>query len=113
MELKTYSSLDGAVTILQIIGRCDAYKVTVLKEWIQNKNGDTKQIVVNLTHTTYIDSAGLAALVQLMKQCHQQQGNLHICELQPPIRTIFELTRLDRAFAIFDKEVEAVAAFNH
>ena len=112
MELKSYASSDGAVTILQIIGRCEAYEVAVLKEWMQNKNGDINQVVVNLSRTTYIDSAGLATLVQLLKQCRQGQGNLYVCELQSSIRIIFELTRLDRAFVIFDKEVEAVAAFN-
>jgi anti-sigma B factor antagonist len=46
-----------------------------------------------------------------MKHCRSAGGDLHLCELRQPLRVIFELTRLDRAFAIFGAEAEALAAF--
>ena len=56
-------------------------------------------------------AAALAALVHGMKQCREQDGDLLLCRLAQPVRIIFELTRLDRAFAIFDSVPAAVGAF--
>ena len=46
-----------------------------------------------------------------MKHCQQKGGNLHLYGLQQSVRIIFELTRLDRAFEIYNEEDEAINAF--
>ncbi|MGB0386347.1 MAG: STAS domain-containing protein [Ardenticatenaceae bacterium] len=69
------------------------------------------QVIVNLDKVNFIDSSGLAVLVQGMKRCRKNNGNLHLCNLQQRVRIIFELTRLDRAFYIFPDEKSALKAF--
>ena len=54
----------------------------------------------------------LSALVEGMKRSRQLEGDLRLCNLQQPVRMIFELTRLDRAFEIFSSEEEAIQAFS-
>ena len=47
-----------------------------------------------------------------MKRARQRDGDLRLCCLQRPVRMIFELTRLDKAFEIFAGEDEAIQAFS-
>lgn len=98
------------VDILQLSGRFDAYEVPVIVKWFDD-NPETKNAVVNLNGVGFIDSSGLATLVKVLKHCRQNDGDLYLSNLQQAVLIIFELTRLDKAFEIFDKEDDAVQAF--
>ena len=110
MELKFRT--DDDIDILKIEGRFDIYEALTLKKWLDTNNNNAKQVVVNLEGVNFVDSAGLASLVQILKHCRQQNGDLHVCLLQPSVKIIFELTRLDKAFKIFDSEDKAISAFS-
>jgi anti-sigma B factor antagonist len=99
------------IHVLEISGRFDAHTIPEVRDWIKVKMADQPQLVIDLENVTFVDSAALATLVQGMKQCREQDGDLLLCRLAQPVRIIFELTRLDRAFAIFDSVPAAVAAF--
>jgi anti-sigma B factor antagonist len=45
-----------------------------------------------------------------MKHCRAAGGDLYLCHLGQPLRVIFELTRLDKAFDIFATEEQATTA---
>lgn len=110
MDLNSYEN--DSVQILELSGRFDAYSSPAAREWIESASElEPANIVVNLTGVQFIDSTALATLVQGMKRCRQLQGDLRLCGLQQPVRMIFELTRLDKAFEIFSGEEEAVQAF--
>jgi len=110
MKLESRSSDD--VAVLELAGRFDAYEVLPVHDWLEKAAASAPaQVVLNLDGVNFIDSTGLSALVQGMKHCRQQGGDLHLCALQQPVRIIFELTRLDKAFNIFADEDEAVRAF--
>jgi anti-sigma B factor antagonist len=49
-------------------------------------------------------------MVRTMKHCRERNGELILCGLRQPVRIIFELTRMDKAFRIFDDIVAARAA---
>jgi anti-sigma B factor antagonist len=73
-------------------------------------------IVVDLTTTDFIDSTTLGVLVGANKRLLQQGSALAIVCDNPNIRTIFEITLLDRVFDIFSTVDDAVAhvrAFEH
>ena len=114
IKMNTRTNEDGSVSILQLGGRFDAYEVSTVKSWLDQKTTrKPAQVVVNLSGVNFIDSTGLATFVQGMKHCRNHEGDMHICGLQQQVRLIFELTRLDRAFRIFSEETEAVEAFSH
>ena len=105
IQTRTHHNID----ILELNGRFDAYEEPQVRRWLEQSVSARK--VINLTGVNFIDSTALSTLVQGLKQCRQQDGNLHLCNLQQPTRIIFELTRLDRAFEIFPDESNAIAAF--
>jgi anti-sigma B factor antagonist len=97
----------GQVRILELSGRFDAHMAPKVKEW-QDRADASAYTVVNLRGVSFIDSAALAALVRGMKRCRQQGGDLRLCDMQQPVRIIFEMTKLDKAFTVFDTEDEAI-----
>ena len=109
--MKITTQTTQGVTVLRLGGRFDAHEVPDVRKALGDMTGQgDSKIVVNLAEVNFIDSSGLASLVQGMKHCRSAGGDLYLCELRQPVRVIFELTRLDRAFAVFGGEAEAWAA---
>ncbi len=98
--------------VLQLKGRFDAHEVEPVNSWLaeQVKAGNAR-LIVNLEGVNFIDSSALSTLVRGLKLSREQGGDLHVCTLQQPVRVIFELTRLDKAFDIFPTEEEAAKGF--
>ena len=60
-----------------------------------------RRLVVDLSEVTYIDSAGLAALIEAMQKVEAYGGKFLLAGLQETVRSIFEISRLDQVFQIF------------
>jgi anti-sigma B factor antagonist len=58
-------------------------------------------LVVDLTGVTYIDSSGLAVLIEGMQKVEEYRGRFALAGLQDSVRPIFEIARLDQVFRIF------------
>jgi anti-sigma B factor antagonist len=67
------------------------------------------RLVVDLSEVTYIDSAGLAALIQAMQKVEGYGGKFLLAGLQETVRSIFEISRLDQVFQIFPDADAALA----
>jgi anti-anti-sigma factor len=68
-------------------------------------------IVAQMDRSETYDSFGLNALVELQERLREKGGNLKISGLGEPGRKIFEVTRLDRQFDIFESVIDAVSSF--
>ncbi len=98
--------------VLQLKGRFDAHEVEPVNDWIMEQTAaGNVRLIVNLEGVNFIDSTALSALVRGLKLCREKNGDLHVCSLMQPVRVIFELTRLDKAFDIFSTEEEAAKGF--
>jgi anti-sigma B factor antagonist len=69
-----------------------------------------KQLVVDLSRVTYIDSAGLATFIEGMQKVEAYGGKFALAGLQETVRSIFEISRLDQVFQIFPDVDTALAA---
>jgi anti-sigma B factor antagonist len=69
-----------------------------------------ERVVIDLSDVTYIDSAGLAALIQAMQKVEAYGGKFSLAGLQETVRSIFEISRLDQVFQIFPDMDSALAA---
>ena len=67
--------------------------------------------VIDMAGVGFIDSSGLAAFVRLFKRVRIGEGDVRLCGLRPEVSKIFELTRLNRVFDIFETCAEAVESF--
>lgn len=62
--------------------------------------GKPKRVVINLSLVPYMDSSGVATLVEAMQIARRQSTDLVLCTLQPKVQSVFEIARLDRVFRI-------------
>ena len=60
-----------------------------------------EQLVVDLSKVSYIDSSGLAVLIEAMQNVANYGGKFALAGLQEGVRPIFEIARLDQVFRIF------------
>jgi anti-sigma B factor antagonist len=69
-----------------------------------------KKLVVDLSGVTYVDSSGLAVLIEAMQNVTEYGAEFALAGLQESVRTIFEIARLDQVFRIFPDAEAALAA---
>ncbi len=85
---------------LQLNGRFDAFAAPAVSEALSRMSVPGTSLVVEMSSVEFIDSTGLATLVQALKNQQATQGDLVLRSPTDAVRAILELTRLDRAFAI-------------
>ena len=68
-----------------------------------------ERIVIDLSRATYIDSSGLAALILAMQKVEAYGGRFFLTGVHETMRSIFEISRLDRTFRIFPNVDAALA----
>lgn len=66
----------------------------------QHMDKKPKRMVVDLAKVPYMDSSGVATLVEAMQLARKQATKLVLSAMQPKVRSIFEIARLDRVFTI-------------
>jgi len=69
------------------------------------------RVVISLANVTYVDSSGLATLVEILKNMKSYGGKLRLTSLSPKIKSLFEITKLEKLFEIMSNEEEAVSTF--
>jgi anti-sigma B factor antagonist len=68
------------------------------------------RLVVDLSKVTYIDSSGLAVLIEGMQNVEAYSGKFILAGIQENVKPIFEIARLDQVFIIFPHVDAALAA---
>ena len=67
-------------------------------------------IVIDLSHVPYVDSSGLAIFIDALQRVRQYGGRLALSGLQNNVRLVFQISKLDKVFTIFDDSQSALAA---
>ena len=81
---------------------------TALAEMFRLEASGMKAILIDLSQVRYMDSSGIATLVEVMQNCMKKGARLRLFELSPPVRDVFELARLASVFEIFPTFNDAV-----
>jgi len=75
--------------------------------------GGRKKILINFEGVEYLSSTVLGKLIALHKRIALARGELKLCAIKPSILEIFEITKLDRVFNIYDDQQQALDSFGH
>lgn len=101
-------STNNDFPVLALSGRFDAHEVGPVRAWFLDQiDAGQVNLIIDLKEVNFIDSSALSTLVQGLKHCREKYGKLVLCSFQQPVRVIFELTRLDKAFKICADQAEA------
>lgn len=94
--------MDTNIKVIQPAGVLDGNQTHQLRGELNDGIGTgARLILVDLTHVTFMDSSGLAALVTAFKTVRSAGGKLCVCSMNQQVRMLFELTSMDRVFEIF------------
>ena len=103
--------IDADTHVIELGGEVDLYTAPEFKErLVQVIEDGKKQLVVDLSKATFIDSTTLGVLVGGVKRLRTNDGQLSLVCSDRNITKIFEITGLDRVFTIHATRDEAVSA---
>jgi anti-sigma B factor antagonist len=95
-------SIKGDVT-----GACEEVLMDAYQEAVTD---GSSTVIMDFTDLEYMNSGGIGLLVTLLVRANRNGQKVLAYGLSDHYRQIFELTRLDEAISIYDKEADAVAA---
>ena len=107
---------EGAVTVVELIDRKILDEVSILE--IGEQLGalvtasDSPRIVLDFSNVGHLSSSALGMLITLHKRIREKDGLLRLCSIQPAIREIIEITRLNEIFQIAESREEALSALS-
>ena len=108
-EVKT-DKVDDGTYVISLTGEVDLYTAPEFKQQLLDVIGEGgKDVVVDFSDTTFIDSTTLGVLVGGVKRLRAQDGRLSLVCSDRNITKIFEITGLDRVFTIYPTRDEALA----
>ncbi len=99
---------DGVVT-LSLKGYMDMNSSPEVREALTRYfDKQSKAIIVDLSEVPYIDSSGIATLVEGLQWSHNSKNKFRLVGLTPTVKDIFEIARLLQVFEVFNTKDEAL-----
>jgi anti-sigma B factor antagonist len=109
-DIKTERLSDDAC-VIALSGEVDLYTAPEFKQQLLDLIGQgVKEVVVDFTETTFIDSTTLGVLVGGVKRLRPNGGRLSLVCSDRNIAKIFEITGLNKVFDIYESRDKAVAS---
>ena len=103
---------EGDIVVVVVDGDLEASSAPDLRAKFEEliEQGEN-QYVIDLAGVPFMDSSGIAAMVSLFKRVRIGAGDVKLSGLTDEVMKVFQLTRLDRVFDIFDNRADALASF--
>src|SRR5436190_7321698 len=99
---------DSQLLTIRLSGEIDLQHSPELRQLLQRKARlKAPAILLDFNDVQYIDSSGLATLVEYYKNSRSYSGKLAVAGLTDRVRSIFELVRLGEVFGVYPTVVEA------
>ena len=99
----------NGVSVVVVHGQADLHTASELRSAITGAvDGGAASLVVDLSEATFIDSMTLGVLLGAVKRLRPSGGKVSVVCADPHIRRIFEITLLDRVFALHTDRAAAV-----
>jgi anti-sigma B factor antagonist len=110
MDLEVETSERDGRTIIALRGEIDVYTAPRLRQTIVDlTDAGALHLVVDMEKVDFLDSTGLGVLVEGLKRLEGQEGSLAVVVTQSKILKIFDITGLNKAFAMYDSVDEALS----
>lgn len=101
----------GEAAVLTPKGDVDMARSPVLRKAIGDAmKSSPSRLVLDLSSVSYMDSSGLATLVEALQNSRKGGVPLALCALTPRVRSILEIARLNTVFSLFETREQALAS---
>lgn len=111
MQISSRSEAQG-ITVFELQGRVDSSGAAELDAALQSAVADGHtRLVLDMAQVSYINSAGLRTLADILTQCRGAGGSVRLVALSSKVERVFKIIGFDKFFEIYDTVGEAAAAF--
>jgi anti-sigma B factor antagonist len=108
--MKTETREQTGITIVDVTGDIDMGTSPGLRRTLLESLKKTPRLVVNMREVRYVDSSGIASLVEVLKEARIKEKRLVLFGLNTAVHEVLQLTRLTTIFEIRETEEEALQA---
>jgi anti-sigma B factor antagonist len=110
VEISARQSLGGV--IFDLSGDIDLAHSPAMRKALlgEIKVKHTQKVFLNLKNVRYIDSSGIASLIEGLKASRDLGSRLILYGLNAPVREVLELSRLQKIFEIYENEEQALSS---
>jgi anti-sigma B factor antagonist len=109
-QLKSSTRSERGTVIVEVAGQIDLGTSPALRKTLLESLKGTHRLAINLTAVEYIDSSGIASLLEVLKEARKTEKRLVLFGLTGAVLQVLELTRLTRVFEILETEEQALDA---
>jgi anti-sigma B factor antagonist len=108
MDISTRQA--GNATVVDVTGDITLYNSPEVRRVLMDllKEKRIPRVIVNMFNVKYIDSAGVASLVEGLKVSRDLKSGFALYGLSRTAREVLELTRLIKVFEVYNNEEEAL-----
>jgi anti-sigma B factor antagonist len=113
MLLKTSSRIYGDALILDCNGRITFGEETaLLRQQVHDLLQQSRNVVLNLSNVTFIDSSGVGELVRMLTTASREHKTIVLAGLTGRVRDVLQITKLATVFVTYSTAVEAAQALS-
>lgn len=109
MTVSSITEQSGRV-VIALTGEIDMENAPQVRRALLDNMKQKRDILVDLSQVTYIDSSGIASLIEGLQAARKQKNDLALVSVSQRARRVLELARLDKVFAIHPDLATALAA---
>jgi anti-sigma B factor antagonist len=103
----------NGVTLFTLEGRVDTQGAVDLDLALQAAvSGGKNKMVLDMAEVSYISSAGLRTLADIVTKNREAGGDLKLVALNRKVLRVLRIIGFDRFFAVYNSTAEAVADFS-
>jgi len=96
--------------VFALQGDIDFHFAPVLRTMLQARlNAHCPALVLDFSEVEFIDSRGIAAILEYLRDCATYGGRIALAALNPVVKPIIDIVRLDTVMPICASVVEAIA----
>jgi anti-sigma B factor antagonist len=108
--MKIATRYAGDAVIVDVSGDIDLQSSPDLRKVLLASIQQTPRVIVNLVNVRYLDSSGIASLVEGFSQAKSLQHRLILFGLSQLARNVLKMTHLLKLFEVYETEDQALSA---
>jgi len=109
-QMGSSTRIEKGTTIVDIVGQIDLGSSPALRKTLLETLNGTKSVAINLSAVRYIDSSGIASLVEVLREARNSEKRLVLFGVTGAVLQVLQLTRLTGVFEICETEEQALNA---
>ena len=106
--LKISVRVIARATVVDLDGTVDLGNSPALRATLFDTVLTTSRLALNMSGVRYIDSSGIATLIEVLKKARDSKRDFVLFGLGPPVYDVLKLTNLLGVFRIFENEERAL-----